>query len=330
MKKWGAKFCFGSIASALILLAIPALCYGQKGRADTNKNQISATTTNDNFLPPIQDYYYTNGINLGYSRLIENDHFLSQIIPRGHRKTILRFKIGQQIYTPNDIESITPAGMDHPYAGYLYLKTTLDNFWGQSKNLQFSLTTGVIGPASGAEGTQKKWHRWFNFQQPEGWRYQIQNMAVINLGTQYRRSFSISQHIDVIPKAGFRVGTAFNDISAGVKVRLGHINPIDHSAVAGSRIGSAGNQDGGSNNWYFFLGIYNRLVLHNALIEGKLVSSNTNRFTPKTKPYLLTMNGGLAFSLPSVSWRLIMKQLSREIVDGKSHNIVSLKMTLQF
>jgi len=57
---------------------------------------------------------------------------------------------------------------DRPYAGWLYggvgfvsvSDERLDNI---------ELNVGMVGGASFAEDVQKTWHKWFDFQRPNGW-----------------------------------------------------------------------------------------------------------------------------------------------------------------
>ncbi|TYP92123.1 hypothetical protein LX73_2373 [Fodinibius salinus] len=310
-----------------------SVSYGQANTDKKFQNQISASTINDNFLPPYQDYYFTNGLHLSYSRLVNSDFFLSNIMSGEQRKQILRFTLGQEIYTPRLIRAQTIANIDRPYAGYLFLTSTLDTFWRRQNYLQLGLTLGVIGPSAGGEQLQKKWHKWFGFPQPLGWQFQIQNLPVANINMDYKYSFPLSSSADIISNTGFRAGTAFNDLSAGAKLRLGDINAIDHSVATASQLQKKGKDtpaDHHKKEWFVFLGVNNTFVLHNALIEGNTFDSTKQAYIKEAEPYLLTISGGFEYALPVVSWRLVMSQLSPEVKGGRRHNIVRVSMAVRF
>lgn len=319
----------------LFVLVTPESVKGQK-KTDSRslRNAISASTVNDNFLPPLQDHYFTNGFQISYSRLLDQPFVGKKLIPDTERKQLLHFKFGQEIYTPRYILATNTALMDRPYAGYLFLRSVLDTFWKRKNSLRLGLDLGVIGPSSGAEWLQTRWHEWFNFPQPRGWEYQISNIPVVNMDLEYTHSWVISSGMDFISNSKVQAGTAFNTLSSGVSFRAGNINTIDHSALNRSQLRGDGNprhqKDKSENEWYFLLGINSSLVMHNALIEGSVLNPSKNIHTEDAEPLLYTTKGGFAYSIPDVTWKLMMHQLSKEVKGGRSHNYVQVSMTVRF
>lgn len=319
----------------LFLLLVPTrLSLAQNSDSRSLHNAISASTFNDNFLPPLQDHYFTNGFHISYSRLLDDAFVWKKLIPEIERKQLLHFKFGQEIYTPRSILKTNVAGMDRPYAGYLFLRSIVDTFWKGDNSFKLGLDLGVIGPKAGGEWLQTNWHKWFNFPQPRGWEYQISNIPVVNVDLEYTHSWVISSRLDVISTSKVQAGTAFNTLSSGVSFRAGNINTIDHSALSRSQLRRGGNprdqKENSVNEWYFLLGINSSLVIHNALIEGAVLNSSNSIHTEDAVPLLYTIKGGVAYSLPVVTWRLMMHQLSKEVKGGRPHNYVQVSMTVRF
>ena len=312
-----------------IFVVITTSTFAQSISGKGYQHELRATTVNDSYFGLKQDHYYTNGLQIGYGRLLGNEFSLLGLLPKKERKSIFSLKIAHQIYTPRFIKETKPGMLDRPYAGYFYLKATANSFWDKQKNLKAALTLGVIGPASGAEQIQTSWHRWFNLDRPRGWRFQISNEPVVNLNLLYRRSWFFSSNFDVTAGTGFSVGTAFNDISAGATVRFGDINSIDHSAMYNSQLGKTRNINY-KNEWFVFLGWKNKLVFHNTLIDGGVVSSSESTLNRQSKPYLSKIEWGSAYSISRITWKLVMSRLSPEVTSGEKHILVSFDMALRF
>ncbi|MDZ7717057.1 MAG: lipid A deacylase LpxR family protein [Balneolaceae bacterium] len=321
------------------ILLIIGLVFGavfvSLGQTRANKNlehELRATTVNDSYFALRQDYYYTNGLQIGYSRLLDQRFSMLGLIPEENRKTIFNIKLAHQVYTPKFIQNPMPDLMDRPYAGYLYAQGRLNSFWKQKNNLNVALTLGVIGPASGAEQMQRKWHEFFGLPIPKGWEYQIRNEPVVNLNAKYRRSWFLSSEVDAIAGTGFRAGTAFNDLSAGVTFRFGNIHPLDQSAISNSHLGgsSDSNSQYHDNEWFLFFGWENKLVIHNTLIDGGLISPSQSSLDRESEPYVSTIKWGGAYSLSAITWKLVMSQISPEVVGAEKHILVSFDMAVRF
>jgi len=322
------------VVGIFLLLGLSSSGYGQAEPGEIFRHELRIGSTNDSYTPGEQDYYFTNGLDITYNRLTERRLLLKDILPDEQQKTILRFRLGQEIYTPFEITENDLADLDRPYAGYLFLKTSLDNFWDSKNRLKLSVNLGVIGPKSGGKWLHTNWHKWFNFSDPEGWQYQIGHVPVINIGIEYQRSRKIARWADFIVTSGIQTGTAFNNLSLGGRIRTGDLNPMDYSSINNSRLGT-GSVTGSMapderKEWFFFFGFNNTAVLHNALIEGGFLFSTDNIHTERAKPYLATLDAGFSYSLPAVTWTLQMNQLSTEVAGARTHNYISVDFSYRF
>ena len=315
------------LIATFLIIAVNA--FGQSNPGKAYEHELRATSVNDSYFGLKQDYYYTNGLKIAYSRLLDKGFSFLGLLPENEFKSIFGIKIAHQIYTPRFIKETDTEQIDRPYAGYFYLQATSNSFWHGRNNLSAALTLGIIGPATGAEQIQTQWHKWFDLARPRGWKFQIDNEPVINIDVRYRRAWFLGSNADIISHAGFRAGTAFNNISAGATLRLGSINPIDHSAMFDSQLGKVQNIEQ-KNEWFIFLGWKNKLVFHNTLIDGGLISPSESTLNRESESYLSTIEWGGAYSISRLTWKLVMSRLSPEVPGGENHILVSFDMALRF
>lgn len=128
------------------------------------------------------DRWYTNG--LLYARSYQRDKppaLLAAALELGRRQfglladtegpTTTLF-IGQNIYTPSDIERSDPQIFDRPWGGWLFAGTGLSLFDGP-RHRSVEIKLGVVGPASMAEQVQRGIHKLIDDDDPAGWRNQL-------------------------------------------------------------------------------------------------------------------------------------------------------------
>lgn len=320
---------YGSLGLISFLgLFLPVSAFGQNIRPKHFKNEVHISSSNDNFWPPFYDRYFTNGLDVRYSRILNN-----QILPGKHRKSIIRFNIGQKLYTSKEIVETNVLKFDRPYAAFLYLRSSLDTFWNSKHNLRTSLISGIIGPKAGGEQVQIWWHKLIHYTRPEGWEYQISNEFVINIELEYLRSWLFSNQFEILSTTGLQTGSSFNNLFIETTVRTGNLLTIDRSAITGSRIknksGTSQNQFR-SNEWFLFLGFRNTFVLHNSLIEGRLLQPLKSKHTEDAEFHFTKTRAGVAYSTPTFTWMATAHWLGPEVVGGKSHNYASIDMAVRF
>ena len=116
---------FSAIAIFLCALAVPAAAQTvQTNPAGTEKGSFSILFENDIFFNT--DHDYTNGVELAYTTA-PNDtpgwvetlaHDVPFFTKDGDVRT--RYALGQDIFTPNNLEAANPPLSQRPYAGFLY------------------------------------------------------------------------------------------------------------------------------------------------------------------------------------------------------------------
>lgn len=183
----------------------------------------------------------------------------------------------QGIFTPEDIEDPEFPPNDRPYAGGLALGVTAG--WEEHQILsRVYLGLGVVGPASGAEQTQRAVHEVFNGTDPVGWDTQIPNEVILLAAYERSRRFLLPA-VDTdewthewTPQVGAVVGNAFTQGRFGGFYRFGQDLPNDFGPPRISAIptGSGYFEATAETGWYFYTGLSGSYVAHNIFLDGSL------------------------------------------------------------
>ncbi len=233
------------------------------------------------------DRHYTHGSRISYLSAEKPTHLEKEIkstvlaaipdflIPKTRR---VSFILGQNIFTPEDIEQEQLIENDRPYAGWLYLGAGFVSEGGGERrpfmeNLELNL--GVVGPASLAEQVQTQWHRLISSNLPKGWDNQLENEPGIVLF--YERKWPIrpkeekwTTHADLTPHAGFALGNVYTYFATGVTVRIGNDLPNDYGPprIRPGLSGSGFFKPTNKFTWYLFAGVEGRAVGRNIFLDG--------------------------------------------------------------
>ncbi|WP_018138946.1 MULTISPECIES: lipid A deacylase LpxR family protein [unclassified Thioalkalivibrio] len=266
----------GALAVPLGLAAAPAA-------AERGVDALHFEFENDLFAG--EDRYYTNGFRIGWTRSEERvPPWLQRVadaLPyfvdreeRGRLKSAIH--LGQNMYTPEDIERSPADPDDRPYAGWLYLNFSLAEDHGDRLD-RLQVTVGTVGPASLADRTQKEVHSWSSAPQPQGWDDQIGNEATLMVG--YERQLRGRSHRaeggwgwDLTPHWGATVGSPFTFANAGAIVRAGRNLPRDYGPprINPALSGSHTFETVGSMGGYLFAGVDTRLMAYDLFLDGPL------------------------------------------------------------
>ncbi len=185
---------------------------------------------NDTFSS--RDRWYTDGVSLSLSHT--GNSWLDPLadwLPWGQGRRTVGYELGQIMVTPQDISRPVPDPNDRPYAGILYTALSLHVDQGDSYNgLKF--ITGMVGPWSLAEQTQKTIHRWIGSKIPQGWDHQLHNEPILNLVYEHRHKFRWLGEpdgfaVEALPLAGGMLGNVLTQGYAGGQLRLGYRIPDD-------------------------------------------------------------------------------------------------------
>lgn len=204
--------------------------------------------------------------------------------PEGPGRPFLGVALGQEMYTPRDLDRATVDPDDRPYAGWAYL-AGLFQIRGPLGRFDTELQIGGTGRYSGAEQGQKAIHENTDAPNPKGWEHQIADGVGVNaylrpsrliFNLQHPREIGVPvQFGDAQLYAETAIGTIFTAQAIGVSIRMGCIKEnwvrrLEPGQVVPDRkIPNRFEPDGIELfQVYFFSRLQSQYVLRNGRIQG--------------------------------------------------------------
>lgn len=233
------------------------------------------------------DGHYTNGFELMRSFKPDADHWsrkFAEATPGWGADKVdnVAYRLGHQIYTPNNIDRTDLIKDDRPYAGLLFVGMSIfsdDQHEGWRGVSGLHLDFGIVGPAAGAEKVQQRVHDVTDSDEPKGWDNQLSNEPFVNVAYQHR--WLLQQRLAGLefeygPSAGFSLGNLYTYGSAGLGLRMGQglARSFSIPAVAPAQSGSMFFDQGGGFAWNLFANVEGRYMAQNMLLEGNTFKSS--------------------------------------------------------
>jgi hypothetical protein len=207
--------------------------------------------------------------------------------------------LGQSIFTPKNLMSRPPDRSDRPYAGWLYVGTSLlqEHHETMLENLEFDV--GVVGPGAFGKQVQNDWHQFIGISQARGWSSQLQNEP--GLVVAYERLWRLPLAgsngfgVDAVPQLGAAVGNVFTYGEAGGLLRIGRGLAADYGsarvrpALSGTDYVAEERIPEGLSG-YLSVGAQGRVVGRNIFLDG-----NSFRASPSVgrKTFVADLQTGL-------------------------------------
>jgi lipid A 3-O-deacylase len=274
------------------------------------------------------DRHYTSGLKLSwFSR--ESDSWsdagwvgdLGNWLPVVNRSGGLKsfgFALGQNIYTPQDIESAIPDPSDRPYAGWTYLEANFVRRTPSSVDT-VSLQLGIVGRHSYAQNVQRTVHRRTDGSELLGWSHQLRDEPTVNLEFEHKNRFSwrLSENLlrfDFVPHIGGSIGNVDTYVNAGATGRLGYNLPNDFGVDligSGAGLGAIDGNDlrvrpRASMSLFVFGGVDGRAVARNIFLDG-----NTFTNSPSVVKETLVADVYWGVGLAAGRWQITFAYVKR-------------------
>ncbi len=247
--------------------------------------------------------------------------------------------LGQEMYTPRNINARRLLREDRPYAGWLYAGAMFadvdrrqDGPQGDSMN-SWELDVGVIGPSSRASKVHRAGHAFSGSSEPRGWDNQLKDEAGLVLTYNYRKRLlagrtTTGHEWDAIGGVGIDLGNIRTLGSVSGMVRFGQDLPRDFGVNTihrtATEVGPVEGRDG--FRWYAYLGGEARGVAHNIFLDG-----NTFRDSHSVdrKPFVGEAQAGIAAQWGNFRVSLGQVLRSREF-DGQADSQRFGSLALQY
>lgn len=283
--------------------------------SEDSKGSLTVAFENDLFGAGT-DSHYTHGTEITY---VSDTYQPSWLLKAAswmpffdtNTETRLVGSLGQQIYTPANIETEALVVDDRPYAGWLYLSVGLLN--DNRTNTRFvdrlDLVVGQVGPDSGAESVQRTVHKWVDSDEAHGWDNQLHNETTVDL--QYQRSWMlplVDNNVDIVPHMGLMLGTSQRNVQTGFTLRVGSGISSDFGPPL-IRPTAAGGQYFKPNQplyWYLFAGANGRYVDHNIFLDG---NRDGDSHSVDKNEWVGDLQAGLVMGVGN--WRVTLTEIIR-------------------
>jgi hypothetical protein len=240
--------------------------------------EFSFVSDNDLYVSIQKDQYYSNGLFFNYKYLAKDFGTLE--------KKMYEFQLGHQIYTPFKSTVLSVIQHDRPFAAYLYGSFGILRAYKSKSHLKTTLQFGIVGPGAFGEELQEFIHDVYNFKSPVGWKYQIRNTLAINLDVEYTSPLGTdtSNHLDINFLSKARIGTIFNEVTAGFMGRIGfkELASVNNSIAFGTNLNDDKTDYVRKAESFLYYKTLLTYVVHDATIEGSLFNYNSPvTFSPK-------------------------------------------------
>lgn len=140
--------------------------------------------------------------------------------------TLASSTLGQIMVTPRDYTLRTPDPSDAPYIGVLMFRSAQVYVHDDIADMA-AVDLGVIGPAAGAEQTQRFVHRVVGADRPQGWDSEVSNKMLVGIERYraWRFPWGVAEagkaHGDVVALAGGVLGNFETSLGSTVMLRYG-------------------------------------------------------------------------------------------------------------
>jgi lipid A 3-O-deacylase len=292
------------------------------------------------------DRYYTSGLKLGggvgATGLVERifqapaEQVLRRITddPRGVQFGLF---VGQQLYTPREIEIAQPQPFDRPWAAWLYIGGVAQSV-SRNRLQTVEFDVGVIGPAALGKEMQTVIHEATDSTHPKGWHNQLSNEPGFLLAYMEKWRFGPRTGVQLVPHYGATLGTVMTLARLGGTVRVGR-NMSDFgpdtiepggAMLQGVRLRDPEYKEG-LGEWYLFAGAEARAVAHNVFLDGNVFRSSPS---VDRQDFVYDLKAG--FSVRIASARISLTQVWRSeefttpVRGGGNQRFQSLNISWQF
>lgn len=262
------------------------------------------------------DRHYTNGMRLSYvpdepwREITDASRWLARTTwfwnPQGARPG---FVMGQDMYTPEDVDAKIPDPRDRPYAGWSYIGLTVQNevdqgLWGLDQLDTLEIDIGIVGPEARAGETQNWFHRQINVSESQGWDSQIGTepglliSRTVKLRAPLWEPFGRDEDgnwgaFDAIPHATAQLGNIKIGAAMGGTLRFGGNLKEDFGPIYGTF--ALPRHRPQKTTWSLYMGAEVRAVGRDIFLDG-----NTFKDSPDVKrnPFVLEHRAGIATHVP--------------------------------
>lgn len=301
--------------------------FGKKYNSTKTEEYIQLAFSNDMFFKT--DYYYSNGLQLDLqlNRLALKISDKLPFFEGGQFEKRYKYKLSQDIYTPEHYTRVSIDYKDRPYAGVLTLSYSEGIYTSTSKHTM-ELKLGTIGKPTGTKQTQNSFHTAIDNELARGWENQISTDMVLNLHYSFSYRVAASAKMDLTGGAIANIGTLNTDFGANLRLRVGkRLYQFDKT---GPLIYADNN-----SNWQYFItaGLTPRFIIYNATLQGGMINRTNNAHVlryEQLENFVLEIETGIVVGYKRFQTALLFQSNSPEFEGAKMHRYGTLELRYTF
>ena len=267
--------------------------------------QLEISIANDKLF--LRDRYYTNGLFITYKQDLENSFILNKT---PNNKLQLNLTIGNETYTPENLNSFNTNDFDRPFAGWLFGKIEVASV--KKKNTFFiAFETGITGKESLSGKLQIAIHDFFNIDNPT-WAEEIAFKWLVNIKANYLITVAENKNNAVLWNIGSSLGSKDVFAESGIQYYFGKFNDLQNSSRFGMIDKTKANEFFGSLSFRY------KYVVHNTLIQGSVFKEDV-LFTAEVSNHVLNFSVGIGLKRKSNTFKLLGTFNTKETPLSTSH-----------
>lgn len=285
----------------------------------------------DNDFWDYTDYYYTNGIRLGFIHPIFSNSPLSYLLVSNATNGLDYYgvQLVQHMYTGSQPKVDTTIPGDRPWAAYSIIGQYAISFdWAKKIKHESEINIGVLGPKSGGGFLQDLVHTVLpNNSPPEGWENQIKTDIILDYQYRINTSLFEAKYFESYLKASVQVGTLRDNLKWGIGAKYGVFTPFYKDFQ------NQAYQKKVQKTYFSIFGdIETQLIGYDATLQGGVTDRTSIYVIPTRNMERFVIQGflGLEFTYKKIHLQFIQYWKSKEFKTGKDHKYVSARLYIGF
>lgn len=285
----------------------------------------------DNDFWYLTDYYYTNGIRLGYIDPIFVHSPISLLLVSNGSNGIDFYGIQliQNMYTGSQpkVDSIIKG--DRPWAAYSVIGQNAQSFDYKNKLKHSSeFNIGVLGPKSGGGFLQNLVHAILpNNSPPAGWDNQIKTDIIIDYQYEILKLLYESKRFESYARGSIQVGSLRDNLKWGFGARYGIFRPFYLEPWTNEK-----TEENRQLFYSFYLDFETQLIGYDATLQGGVTDRTSVYVIPTRDMERFVIQGrlGLELRYQKIHLQLIQFWKSKEFRTGMDHKYMSVRLFFEF
>lgn len=259
------------------------------------------------------DRHYTHGTKISVMPTIGAREWLKNTLSSvpffiSSDKIALEYSVGQNLFTPDDIEREALIKYDRPFAGWSYASVTALSIIEYHEDYRsgnaLEVALGIVGPSAKGEEVQRVVHEIVDTRKPGGWDNQLSDEPgiVVNYTRLWEHLYgskSNQAEYSFAPHAVAALGNIYTYVGAGLMLRFGKNLRYDFSppTISPSFPGTSYFNRGSDYSWYVFSGLEGRCVVRNIFLDGNTFKDS---HSVDRKPLIADFQIGIAMRYKNI------------------------------